>query len=170
MITVKIRPIAMEDVAAIEEHISFDWAALRKHRERLEEQEGGEALYLVAWIGDLPVGHLLVKWQGSTDEPVASVLNDCPDIEDLFVSPEYRFNRIGTRLLETAEQLAVDKGYARVGLGVSVDNPRARSLYERLGYRDAGFEEYETGGAYVDRDGTEMTWKEVCVYMTKQLK
>ena len=160
----------MEDVAAIEEHISFDWAALRKHRERLEEQEGGEALYLVAWIGDLPVGHLLVKWQGIADEPMASDMKECPDFEDLFVSPEYRSIGIGTCLLGSAEQLAVDKGYARVGLGVSVDNPRARSLYERLGYRDASFEEYETGGAYVDRDGTEKSWKEVCVYMTKQLK
>ncbi len=170
MITVKIKPIAMEDVATIEEHIAFDWAALRKHRERLEKQEGGESLYLVAWIGDLPVGHLLVKWQGTVDQPMASAIKDCPDVEDLFVSPVYRSKGIGSRLLESAEQAAEEKGYARFGLGVSVDNPRARRLYLRLGYRETGTGRYETGGVYIDRDGSEKTWKETCVYLIRPLK
>lgn len=169
MFTVKIRPIAADEVAILEEHIAFDWAAPRKHIDRYMGQENGEAVYLVAWKDELPVGHLLLKWQGTADEPMASDIEDCPDIEDLFVSPDYRSNGIGTRLLECAERTAVERGHALIGLAVGVDNPRARSLYERLEYRSTGTRRYETGGVYIGRDGSEKSWTEVCVYLTKQL-
>lgn len=166
---VRIRPIAAEDVAILEERVAFDWGAPQKHSERFIRQENGEVVYLVAWKYESPVGHLLLKWRGTSDEPMASDIKDCPDLEDLFVIPDYRSRGIGTRLLECAEQAALEKGYGRIGLGVSVDNPRARSLYLRLGYRETGTGRYETGGIYVDRDGSEKSWKEVCVYLTKQL-
>lgn len=169
VIAVRIRPIAEKDVSIVEEHIAFDWGAPRKHIERFISQENGDALYLVAWDGKLPVGHLLLKWRGTADEPVASEIKDCPDLEDLFVCPDYRSSGIGTRLLECAEHAAAKRGDTRIGLGVSVDNPRARSLYERLGYIDTGLDEYEAGGVYIERDGSERTWSEVCVYLTKPL-
>lgn len=167
--TVKIRPIAADEVAILEEHIAFDWAAPRKHIDRYMGQEKGEAVYLVAWKDELPVGHLLLKWQGTADEPMASDIENCPDLEDLFVNPDFRSSGIGTRLLECAEQAAKERSYARVGLGVSVDNHRAHSLYIRLGYRDTGYGQYTTGAAYIDKDGGEKTWTEVCDYLIKQL-
>ncbi|MCH8062578.1 MAG: GNAT family N-acetyltransferase [Chloroflexi bacterium] len=169
MITVRIRPIAAEDLAIVEERIAFDWAAPEKHSERFTRQEKGEAVYLVAWNGNLPVGHLLLKWRGTADDPLAPDIEDCPDLEDLFVIPDYRSNGIGTRLLECAEQTAVERGNTRIGLGVGVDNPRARRFYLRLGYRETGTGRYETGGVYIDRDGSERSWTEVCVYLTKYL-
>ena len=169
MITVRIKPIAAKDVAIVEKRIAFDWAAPQKHSDRFARQEKGEAVYLVAWNANLPVGHLLLKWQGTADEPMASDIGDCPDLEDLFVCPEYRSIGIGTRLLECAERAAKERGHAQIGLGVSVDNPRARSVYQRLQYVDTGLGEYETGGVYVDRDGSERSWTEVCVYLTKYL-
>ncbi len=173
LIAVRIRPIAVEDVAILEEHIAFDWAAPRKHMERFTRQVGGEVVYLVAWSEldeKLPVGHLLLKWRGTADDSSAPDIKDCPDLEDLFVSPDHRSSGIGSRLLESAEQTAGKRGYAQIGLGVSVDNPRARSLNLRLGYRETGTGRYETGGVYIDRDGSEKSWTEVCVYLTKQLK
>ncbi len=172
LIAVRIRPIAAEDLAIVEERVAFDWAAPRKHRERFERQERGEVSYLVAWDEldeKLPVGHLLLKWRGTADEPMAPNIKDCPDLEDLFVIPDYRSCGIGTRLLECGEQAASERGHARIGLGVGVDNPRARSLYLRLGYRETGTGQYETGGVYIDRDGSEKSWSEVCIYLTKQL-
>ena len=94
--------------------------------------------------------------------PMVSGLSDCPDVEDLFVGSEYRSRGIGSRLLDAAESLAVGKGYSRIGLGVSIDNARARSLYERRGYEDSEFGEYRVGDRYVDRDGRERSWEEVC--------
>ena len=167
-LTVEIKPIAGEELGLVERHISFDWAAPGKHRDRLVRQQAGEVVYLVAWDGDLPVGHALLKWNGTTDEPMVFRLRGCPDIEDLFVSPEHRSRGIGSQLLDAAESLAVGKGYSRIGLGVSINNPRARSLYGHRGYEGSEFGEYREAGRYVDRDGRERSWEDVCNYLIKQ--
>jgi ribosomal protein S18 acetylase RimI-like enzyme len=164
---VEIRPIVADELRPLELHFNFDWASPGKHRDRLVTQQAGEAVYLLAWDRDLPVGHALLKWNGATDEPMVSGLSDCPDVEDLFVGSEYRSRGIGSRLLDAAESLAVGKGYSRIGLGVSIDNARARSLYERRGYEDSEFGEYRVGDRYVDRDGRERSWEEVCRYLIK---
>jgi RimJ/RimL family protein N-acetyltransferase len=57
-------------------------------------------------------------------------------------SRSWRFHRRirnrghGTALVEAAEQRAGELGHPRVCLGVGVDNPDARRLFERLGYRE----------------------------------
>ena len=98
-----------------------------------------------------------------------SSLVRCPDIEDLFVSPEHRSLGVGTALLGRVEQLARQKRYAQIGLGVAIENLRARSLYMRNGYVDSGLGEYETGGIYIGKDGREKTWRETCDYLVKYL-
>lgn len=166
---IKIRPLAKREIRLVERHINFDWAAPRKHRERLARQQEGHDVYLVAWLGGLPVGHVLLQWQGTNDLPSALRMDGCPNVEDLFVSPSHRSRGIGSRLLGHAEKLAIQMGYSQIGLGVSVDNPRARSLYDLRGYRDAAFGEYRTSGRYSDRDGREQQWEEICKYMVKRL-
>ena len=133
-------------------------------------QRADGVVYLVAWLGNLPVGHGLLKWDGSDDEPMSSELDGCPDIEDLFVVPEHRSRGIGSELLSHAEILAAQNGYRQIGLAVAIDNPRAMSLYERRGYVDAGFGEHRTSWAYLDADGLERQAIEVCHYLVKPLR
>lgn len=166
-ITVQIRLLQEGEIGLLERHMAF--GPPEKHRERFQMQERGKVLYLVAWIGRLPVGHVLVNWEGTPDEPMASSLADCPDIEDLFVSPEHRRERIGTRLMDAAEESARTRGYHRVGLGVAVDNHPARTLYEGRGYVDAGYGEYPHCVEYVDSHGNEHCRLEICIYMIKGL-
>lgn len=166
---VEIRPLAPEELGLVERHIAFDWGAPAKHRERLARQRGGEVVYLIAWNLDLPIGHVLLVWGGTTDEPVRTQLADCADLQDLFVAPECRRRGVGSRLLDEAEALVTQRGLHRLGLGAAVDNPDARRLYQRKGFRDAGFGEYPTGGVYIDRDGSEQPWEEICEYMIKQM-
>jgi ribosomal protein S18 acetylase RimI-like enzyme len=45
---------------------------------------------------------------------------------------------LGTRLIEAMEQRMRERGVATALCGVESDNPRARALYERLGYRESG--------------------------------
>ena len=142
-----------------------------KHRERIARQSRDEVVYLIAWLDDRPVGHALLKWSGSADvlEP-SHLVEPCPDIEDLLVEEELRNQGIGSRLLQEAEDIVRAKGIRRVGLGADVapDNP-ARRLYERLGYRDAGYGSYLLEGEYVDQDGQLQHWQEMCDYLIKDL-
>src|SRR5262245_10331077 len=100
---------------------------------------------------------------------MSSHLPDCPDLEDLFVVPGLRSAGVGSRLLEAAERLARDRGCRRIGMSVDVANVRARGLYERRGYEDAGLGTFVLRGSWVDRDGAAREWAEPCTYLGREL-
>ena len=54
-------------------------------------------------------------------------------LNDLFVSPEIRGQRIGESLLKAAQELAIVNGWKGLALETANDNP-AQKLYERLGW------------------------------------
>ena len=164
---VEIRPLAEEEVPILEQHLRSGPAIRHRQRYRLQEEGGGYCL--IAWHDGLPVGHGVISWSGSPDEPMASQLRDCPDIEDLFVLPEYRSRGIGSQLLAALEGLARRYGYSRVGLGVAIDNVRAWDLYLRRGYADSGFGEYTHYTIYIDDQGRTRARTESCVYLIKEL-
>lgn len=56
-------------------------------------------------------------------------------IDTLSVSPKYQGYGIGTALIKEVEKTAKRMGYSRVSLNVSHDNPAAKGLYEKLGYK-----------------------------------
>jgi ribosomal protein S18 acetylase RimI-like enzyme len=134
------------------------------HRKRLEQQERGEAAYLVAWLDGRPIGHLLLEWNGG---PGPS--SPWPALSDISVHPDLQSRGIGSRLMEHAEQLAAQRGCRQVGLSVALDNPRARALYERRGYRDSGIGTHDSRWPYLDEHGQEYWHEETCVQMVKLL-
>ncbi len=79
-----IRPVVEEEIDLLDRHLGFGDPA--KHRERLGKQQSGEIVYLIAWDGGVPVGHVLLKWQWIAAEPWAANLEDRPNIGDLFVA------------------------------------------------------------------------------------
>jgi len=167
-LNVVIRPAAPGDLPLLREW--FPGGPPEKHAERLAAQQVGKAVYLVAWSRGRPVGHCLLKWEALTEKPlIAERLQKCSEVEDLFVHPDLRSQGIGSQLLRAAEEEAARRGYQRMGLDVGVDNPRARSLYERHGYEEAGFGEHRIGGTYVDENGCSRTWQETCIYLLKDL-
>ena len=151
-----LRPLMADELAAVEAHLAYGTPG--KHRRRLAEQEEGTCVYAIAWVGDRPVGHVLVKWAGSAEAPVRDAVADCPDVEDLFVAPDQRSRGIGTQLLEAAELLVRNSGYERIGLSVGADNPRARALYERRGYRELGIPPFVESGDW---------GSQTCTYLVK---
>jgi ribosomal protein S18 acetylase RimI-like enzyme len=74
---------------------------------------------------------------------------------------------IGTILIEAAEQRIRARGLDRAELGVEEGNPRARALYERLGYVAYGSapDSWEVEGP----DGTTTRYETMCTLMRKQL-
>jgi len=75
---------------------------------------------------------------------------------------------LGTRLIREAEQRIAARGEEWSRLEVETDNPRAKELYERLGY-----EVYGTtidSWMQLDKDGNEVKHTAECFQMRKRLK
>jgi ribosomal protein S18 acetylase RimI-like enzyme len=74
---------------------------------------------------------------------------------------------IGTVLIEAAEQRIRARGLHRAELSVEENNPRARALYERLGYVAYGSapESWDEDAA----DGSVVRYETVCTLMRKEL-
>jgi ribosomal protein S18 acetylase RimI-like enzyme len=61
-------------------------------------------------------------------------------LSQVVTAEELRDLGIGASLIASAEERMRERGVRWAELGVEDDNPRARALYERLGYREAGRE------------------------------
>jgi GNAT superfamily N-acetyltransferase len=162
----EIRVCSERDIAALARQ--FSCGDSRVHAFRYARQQEGNSVYLIAWLAEVPVGHLDLWWQAAEDCPSAQqFLTGCPELNGIAVLPEYRSRGIGTRLIRAAEQMARERGFREVCVGVEPRNTRARSLYERLGYQDWGHGVMEAHWLLPDERGT---WPaEQAMYLRKKL-
>ncbi|MGW4806739.1 GNAT family N-acetyltransferase [Kitasatospora sp. NPDC004272] len=142
---------------------SCGWAGSPKHVRELVHQlrraEAGEVDYLAVCT---PVGlPVAVGGVDYTPAPGAGTL------WQLGVHPALRSCGIGTLLIRAAEQRITARGLAVAELGVEESNPRARALYERLGYR--AFGRALDGWDVEDADGTLRRHETVCTLMRRRL-
>jgi GNAT superfamily N-acetyltransferase len=126
----KIRQCTRQDLPQLE------WFGLyTEHRQLIQEafrrQQNGEVNMLLAVLDGFPVGQ---AWLDLS----ARVADSVGVIWAVRVFPLLRSHGIGTRLMIAAEQLLSERGYRWSELTVDQQEPRARRLYERLGYRSAG--------------------------------
>jgi ribosomal protein S18 acetylase RimI-like enzyme len=82
--------------------------------------------------------------------------DDAVWFEAAAVAPVFRNRDIGSSLIRAAEAFAAEQGLATVELGVEDSNPKARRLYERLGYRSVARKEFLYEGAPVPNPGVVM--------------
>jgi ribosomal protein S18 acetylase RimI-like enzyme len=75
---------------------------------------------------------------------------------------------IGTLLIGAAEQRIRSRGIGRAELAVEETNPRARVLYERLGYVE--FDREAQGWTDQTEDGHWVQYETVCALMRKELR
>jgi GNAT superfamily N-acetyltransferase len=168
-LAVDVKPVTRRDVPLLEADLPF--GVPEKHADRSIRQGKGQVVYLIAWYNGAPIGHALLKWQGAEEDQVVSALQGmCPDVEDLLVLESFRSQGVGRQILDAAERLACERGFPHIGLSVGAGSPRARSLYEHLGYRDAGLGPLHEHLEYLDASGQRQTWDETCVYLTKSLQ
>lgn len=124
---VRIRTCLEADLEALE------WFGLfTEHREIIrstyEAQEQGEMLMLLAETNGFPSGQVWLNLSEGREQGRGCVWA-------LRVLPAMQNLGIGSQLLAAAEQALRNRGFTSVELGVEKDNPAARRLYERLGYR-----------------------------------
>ncbi|MFD7730966.1 GNAT family N-acetyltransferase [Kitasatospora phosalacinea] len=142
---------------------SCGWAGSPKHVRELVHQirraEAGEVDYLAVCT---PVG--LPVAVGGVDY---TAVPGTGTLWQLGVHPALRSCGIGTLLIHAAEHRITARGLTTAELGVEQSNPRARALYERLGYRPFGHAP-DTWDVE-DEDGTLHRYETVCTLMRKPL-
>ncbi|MDI3408117.1 GNAT family N-acetyltransferase [Streptomyces cavernicola] len=126
----KVRDLLPRDLA------DCGWSGSATHLSHVEHElaraAAGEVDYLaVCTPADVPVAIGGVDYQAS---------EGAGTLWQLAVLPALQSCGLGTLLVRAAEQRIRARGLRRAELAVEEDNPRARALYERLGYAAYGRE------------------------------
>ncbi|MFD7881921.1 GNAT family N-acetyltransferase [Streptomyces bauhiniae] len=157
VLSLTVRELTHADLA------SCGWAGTPLHlagmARQLERVRSGEVDYLaVCARNDLPIA------KGGVDYLVEHGVGT---LWQLAVHPALQSCGIGTVLISAAEQRIRDRGLRYAQLSVEDDNPRARALYERLGYlvHDRRPEAWDEQAP----DGTTRRHETICTVMRKDL-
>src|SRR3954462_2034221 len=123
LLPIEIRPAEVVHLDRLEAYFSPN-SRSRYHYRRFAVQQSGDGIYLIAWHGDEPVGHFLLRWDGPTDDPTGQYPRHTPCLEARATVPAHQRRGVGTRMIGEAERIARAKGYEQIGLAVgSTDNP-----------------------------------------------
>ncbi|HEY1332236.1 MAG TPA: GNAT family N-acetyltransferase [Actinomycetota bacterium] len=116
----------------------FPGRARTLHEQRLSQQEDGYGPYLIAWLGDEPVGHIQLQLPDERDLDSMLEGRGAAWAEDLWVQPSARGRWIGPALMRAMEAEARDIGVKRLVffVGISPDYAAARAIYRWMGYRE----------------------------------
>lgn len=165
-----LRIVPLDDeIAALLAAASPSWdAALPAWRESMA---AGRSTLLVALedtlVADVVDGRGIPTGIAPAAVGVAQLVHgEVPEVCNVGVLEAHRGRGIGTALMAEAERRASPAG--RLRLGVGLDNPAARRLYERLGYRPTGEVETTTYD-YVDADGVTRSATETDEWLEKDL-
>ena len=133
-------------------HLRSVAAALRRAAQGLED-------YLVARApGGQPVAKMRIDYTSEAGAGVFSQLAVMGPLQGL---------GIATMLIGVGEQRVRTRGRAFAALGVEDNNPRARRLYERLGYQAAGRQ--HASWEYEDDDGVLRLYQTSLTILRKRL-
>lgn len=91
-------------------------------------QEEGKNLMLIAEANRFPIGQVWIDLTKKRAQGVGILWA-------LRVLPPFQSQNIGTRLLIEGEAALVRRGFEFAELSVAKDNPRAKNLYHRQGYK-----------------------------------
>jgi GNAT superfamily N-acetyltransferase len=165
MVDLEIHPVRLGEAAAL----GAAGGQAGYVRDRLARQSDGRGLLVAAWLGDAAVGSVYL-WLEAAEEPeIRQHLPHTPLITHLEVFEGHRNQGIGTRLVETAEQLLKDRGLMSAALAVELSNEDAERLYKRLGYQDWDFGRVNCVQRTWLPDGTLEETREECTVLVKFL-
>ena len=147
MAEIRFRPATRkDDDFFLRTELQTTWASLDpEDRERLRREEVREALAVTHEILLAREGTQVLIAEDETGERVGLLWfgtnrnlvtgEDEAWVYNVTVVPEHQGMGIGRKLMEHAEKLAREGGFAILGLMVSSHNERARALYEKLDFR-----------------------------------
>jgi ribosomal protein S18 acetylase RimI-like enzyme len=99
-----------------------------------QSSEAADSLWLLAWLGERPVGLLLMEEH--TDAPIF-LHRHWGEVVALYVDNDVRGHGVAQALLEHGYRWARGRGLACVQLYVTASNQAARRFYHKEGFADA---------------------------------
>lgn len=150
---------------------NLEWYGKYTHFRRLfqrtfEEQMAGARLMLLADVNGWPVGHVFIQLESY--DGFFMDMRKRAYLYSLRVMDAFQHRGLGSALIREAEAILVGREYDTVSIAAAKDNPRARRLYERLGYHVVA----EDNGrwSYVDHEGRTRYVAEPCWILEKRLR
>lgn len=162
---VTIRPLTEADLPALE------WDGAYTHYrpiflEMWRDMQRGQRWLLVAASDHQMVGQVFLQFWSS--DPRYADGRTRAYLYALRVKPPWRQLGLGTRLVQTAEDLLCARGFDVVTIAVAKDNFGALRLYQRLGY--AVFSDDPGVWYFTDVNGVAQTVEEPCWVLGKCLR
>ena len=144
-------------------------AALRPPRGLHQDRVGGagERRYVLAEVQGRPIGFGVVYFRG---DPMWERPEQVPLVMDVWVEPSLRGHGIGSRIIAALERAARERGFPCIYLQVEAEkNPRAISLYRKLGYQPLSRRAHKDWFHTVDEQGNVHEGEEIVLDMQKWL-
>lgn len=160
-----IRHLEQKDLKELEWEGEFTHFR-RLYSESYKRMQKGDT---IMWVAELPgegiIGQVFIQLDCARPELANGA--DRAYLYSLRIRPAFRNLGLGTRVIQTVEDDLRQRGYQYITLNVAKDNPRARRLYERLGYKVIG---HEPGvWSYIDHEGSWQHVHEPAWRMLKEL-
>lgn len=169
-VTVQFRLATETDLPALEWHGQYTHFR-RVFQKTYREQCAGLRMMMLADMNGFPVGQIFVLLNnapGVTRRHRASATDLRGYLYSLRVMDHLQGMGIGSKLVEWAENTLKSRGYDWTIISAAKDNPRARQLYEKLGYRV--YCEEAGRWQYVNHQGQIVRVHEPCWMLEKALK
>jgi GNAT superfamily N-acetyltransferase len=130
-----IRQCESGDISDLNQFVNIAQHPIEKQyfETSFKEQTDNKRIVFLAFIDGVLAGYVHLNFH-PLYAPFARL--NIPEIQDLFVSPDYRRQGIGEHLILVSEKAAKEHGAESIGIGVGVtgDFGSAQRLYIRLGY------------------------------------
>lgn len=118
-----------EDLQGFVDHVFSPGAVLNELKDEND-------LYFIAWYNNVAAGYMRLK-EDYNDYPAIKKYKAL-ELKRIYVLKEYQSKKIGAALMAHALQLAEEKNYEVLWLGVWEHNYKAQSFYKKWGFRDTG--------------------------------
>jgi len=153
------------DLAKLEwggEHTNFR----RVFQQAYNDQKAGNRLMLLADVNSYPIAQIFIQLENFDEFAIG--FGKRGYLYSLRVMTPFQRRGIGTALMREAERVLRERDYESVSIASAKDNPGARRLYERLGFKV--YTEDSGRWSYIDHEGRTRQVNEPCWMLEKYFK
>ena len=100
------------------------------------ELKDKDDFYFIAWYNNVAAGYMRLK--ENYTEYAAIKKYKALEVKRIYVLKEYQSKKVGAALMAYALQLASEKNYEVIWLGVWEHNQKAKLFYKKWGFTDTG--------------------------------